>query len=145
MGRVNTPSIREIERTALEEGLRKGSSHAFRMRCQVILLKAAGRKSKEVGDIVRMSEVSVNSWVRRYKQAGIQGLFTKPGRGRKGLIQPVEQAAILAAVKANRQRLSLAKAEWQASRQAGSKPVSRSTFRSFLKALAGDINAFENE
>ena len=144
MGRVNTPSISESARAALEEGLRKGSSHAFRMRCQVILLKAAGRKSKEVGGIVGMSEVSVNSWVRRYKQEGIDGLVTKAGRGRKLLIQASDQGAILAAVKANRQRLSLAKAEWEAARTQGSKPVSRSTFRSFLKALAVDINESAN-
>ena len=92
-----------------------GKSHAARSRCQVILLKSEGRTSKDVGAIVGMCHVSVNSWLKRYNEEGIGGLLTKPGRGRKPSIRPQEdQEAILEAVKANRQRISLAKAEWEA-------------------------------
>jgi transposase len=83
MGRVNTPIITELERLALENGLRTSKSHAFRMRCQTILLKSDGRKSKDVACIVAMSHVSVNSWLKRYKDQGIEGLLTKPGRVEK--------------------------------------------------------------
>ena len=86
MGRVNTPVINKQERARLENGLRSGKSHAFRMRCQAILLKSEGRKSKDVASIVGMCHVSVNSWLKRYRDAAIEGLFTKPGRGRKPLI-----------------------------------------------------------
>ena len=30
-----------------------------------------------------MCNVSVNSWVKRYKSEGIKGLYIKPGRGKK--------------------------------------------------------------
>ena len=73
MGRVNTPVINEAERLALENGLRTSKSHAFRMRCQTILLKSDGRKSKDEASIVALSPVSVNSWLQRYKEEGIQG------------------------------------------------------------------------
>ena len=43
--------------------------------------------------------------------------------------------SILEVVKANRQRLQTAKAEWESE---NSKSVSRDTFRRFLKALADD-------
>ena len=116
------------------------------MRCHTILLKADGRKSKDVGQIVGMCHVSVNSWLERYKTEGINGLVTKPGRGRKPSINKLEdQPAILEAVKANRQRISMAKAEWESQRIEGSKPVGNDAFRNFLKVLAVDINESESE
>jgi transposase len=39
-----------------------------------------------VGEIVGMSYVSVNSWLKRYKREGISGLRIKKGRGRKPLL-----------------------------------------------------------
>lgn len=83
--------------------------------------------------------VSVNSWVARYKAQGIEGLHTTKGRGRKPILQKEEDAArVKEAVKSNRQRLSLAKAEFEAS---SGKQVSLSAFRAFLKALADDSGA----
>eukprot|EP01041_Mallomonas_annulata_P029366 gene29366-51350_t len=82
MGRVNTPILSEGQRTELENGFKTGKSHAYRMRCQCILLKADNRKSKDVGKIVGMCHVSVNSWLYRYISEGIAGLITKEGRGR---------------------------------------------------------------
>jgi transposase len=138
MGRVNTPILTPSQRQALESGLRQGKSHCFRMRCQSILLKSEGRTSAEAGRITGMCNVSVNSWLKRFKQEGISGLYTKPGRGRKPIInEPEDKSAILEAIKANRQRLQTAKAEWEAS---SGKRVSRDTFRNFLKRLADDIN-----
>lgn len=144
MGRVNTPVISEQERASLENGLRIGKSHAMRMRCQAILLKSEGRKSKDVASIVGMSHVSVNSWLKRYKDAGIAGLSTKPGRGRKPLLnKQTDGQAIIEAVQANRSRIAMAKAEWEANRSEAAKPVGRQAFITFLKTLAQDINASE--
>lgn len=136
MGRVNTPILSEVQRTELENGFKTGKSHAYRMRCQCILLKSDNRKSKDVGKIVGMCHVSVNSWLYRYINEGIAGLLTKEGRGRKPKIDRIaDKSSIIEAVKANRQRLQTAKAEWESE---SSKSVSRDTFRRFLKALADD-------
>ena len=86
MGRVNTPILTQSQRQALESGLKEGKRHCFRMRCQSILLKSEGRTSKEVGAITGMSNVSVNSWVKRYKTEGLSGLYTQAGRGRKAIL-----------------------------------------------------------
>lgn len=138
MGRVNTPILTTEQRQELEHGVKHGSRHCFRMRCQSVLLKADGRNSKDVGAITGMRDVSVNSWVKRYNTEGISGLQTKPGRGRKAIISEVEdKPAILAAIKANRQRMRRAKAEWEA--QSGKK-VCDTTFKAFLKTLAENIN-----
>jgi transposase len=137
MGRVNTPSLTSEQGRALVTGFKTGHSHCFRNRCHVILLKAEGRSSKDVGRITGMSHVSVNSWVQRFKQEGITGLSNKAGQGRKPLITKEEESSVLRVVKANRQRLQAAKAEWETE---GGKSVSKSTLRRFLKSLAEDIN-----
>ena len=111
MSRVNTPILDDLARTALERTPKTSSNHALRLRCQVVLLKATGRTSQDVGQVVGLCQVSVNSWVKRYGQEGIEGLKTKPGRGRKPLLSVAQdEAAIWAAGPANRQRIALAKA-----------------------------------
>jgi transposase len=137
MGRVNTPSLTSAQIRELELGLKNGKSHSFRMRCQSILLKSEGLTSKDVGKITGMCNVSVDTWVKRYKFEGISGLTTKPGRGRKAIIEEQDKDAILSAIKANRQRMQTAKAEWE--RQSGKK-VCNNTFKSFFKSLADDIS-----
>lgn len=145
MGRVNTPILTEDQRTELEKLLRTSQKYALRIRCQAILLKADRRTSKDVGAIVGLCNVSVNSWLKRYKEHGMEGLSTKPGRGRKAVLAKEEdQQAVLKAIKANRQRTQFAKAEWEAQRPVGSKAVSRDAFRSFLKDLVADINVSED-
>jgi transposase len=138
MGRVNTPILTATQRQELERGLREGKSHCFRMRCQSVLLKSAGSKSKEAGLVTGMCAVSVNSCVSRYMHEGLSGLCTKQGRGRKRILSETEdKASILLAIKANRQRMRTAKAEWEAS---SGKKVCDTTFKAFLKTLAESIN-----
>lgn len=137
MGRVNKPILLDSERIALESGFKTGITHCFRNRCHVILLKSEGRSSKDVGKITGMSNISVDSWVRRFKQSGIGGLSNKLGQGRKPLLNESDSESILRSIKANRQRLQAAKAEWEAE---SGKLVSRSTLRRFLKSLADDIS-----
>ena len=85
-----------------------------------------------------MTYVSVNTWKRRYREEGIEGLRTKPGRGRKAVLQmEVDKEAVLQAVKANRQRIQTAKAVWE---QETNKAVSLTTFKAFLKVLTDDIS-----
>ena len=142
MGRVNTPLLTEADKAGLENGQKTGTTHAFRTRCHVLLLKATGRTSTEVGKITGMSDVSVNAWVKRYNAFGVEGLKTRAGRGRKPLLTvAADKETVLQSVKANRQRIQTAKAEWE---QQSGKSVSLSTLKSFLKALTVDTSAFEN-
>ena len=132
MSRVNTPILDELARAALEQLHKTSPSHALRLRCQLVLLKAMGRTSHDVWQVVGLCHVSVNSWTRRYRQEGIEGLKTKLGRGRKPLLNLAQdEASVRAAVQANRQRITLAKAEWEAQRASGSPAVGRDTFRAF--------------
>lgn len=74
------------QRAALEKGYRTGASHAFRTRCQMVLLKSERRSSVEVADVLGCCEIVVNNWLRRYEEEGIEGLKTRPGRGRKPIL-----------------------------------------------------------
>lgn len=142
MSRVNTPLLDAAAQAALESAYKQSPNHTLRQRCQLVLLKATGRTSHDVGQVVGLCHVSVNSWLKRYQQEGLKGLETKPGRGRKPLLTAAaDQARIRAAVETNRQRIALAKAEWESQRAAGEPAVSRDTFRAFLKALVADTSA----
>jgi transposase len=138
MGRVNTPKLDASSFEELEKLYKTSQNHSLRKRCQTILLKGQGRSSKDVGEIVGMSHVSVNSWLKRYKREGISGLHIKKGRGRKPLIDlQLEDALVLESIKKHRQRVSRAKSAWE---EATDKAVSKSTFKRFLKSLVEDIN-----
>jgi transposase len=79
-----------------------------------------------------MSHLSVNSWLSRYKPDGLSGLYTRPGRSRKSILNREEaKNSIPEAIKASRQRMRTAKAEWKVT---GGKTVSDSTFKAFFKA-----------
>ena len=86
MSRVSTPQLDESARTALEDVYKQSPNHTLRQRCQLVLLKAAGRASLEVGQVVGLCRVSVDIWVKPYQQEGTNGLQAKPGRGRKPLL-----------------------------------------------------------
>lgn len=142
MSRVNTPILDDVARAALEHTYKTSPNHALRLRAQLVLLKAAGRTSHDVGQVVGLCQVSVNSWTKRYQQEGLDGLKTKPGRGRKPLLTLAQdEESIRAAVQSNRQRLALARAAWQAQRASNRPAVGRDTFRAFLKVLVADSSA----
>ncbi len=138
MGRFIKVELSDEQRAALEKGYRDDPRHAFRLRCQIVLLKSKGRKSKEIAEVLDCCEVAVNNWLKRYKEAGIEGLRTKEGRGRPPILDQQRDARkVRAAVSKHRQRISLAKAELE---QSLSKDFSERTLVRFLKSLVADIN-----
>ena len=112
MSNFKTIELTPDQRAQLETGYRTGESHAFRMRCQIILLKSEMRSSLEVGRIVGCCEMTVNNWLMRYQAEGLEGLGTKPGRGRKPILNAERDLErVKEAVRSNRQRVRLAKAD----------------------------------
>ena len=86
MSRLIILTLTDEERIALEKGSRHGTSHAFRTRCQMILLKADRLPSAQVAEQIGCCMIAVNGWVKRYQAEGIHGLKTKQGRGRKAIL-----------------------------------------------------------
>ena len=84
----------------------------------------------------------VNNWLKRYESEGIEGLRTKPGRGRKPILDDEKDLSkVKQAVIANRQRLSLAKADLEAKL---GKFFSRKTLERYIKNMVAAINESEN-
>jgi transposase len=138
MGKIKIVELTRAQRTALEKGYREGESHAFRVRCQMILLKSEGRTSAETADILGCCEVVVNNWLKRYEAEGMEGLGTRPGRGRKPILDAEKDLArVKAAVQANRQRISMAKAALEA--ETG-KTFSQKTLERYIKNMVLAIN-----
>lgn len=137
MPKITVVELDEAQRSALEQGHRHGSSHSYRRRCQMVLLKSQGRTAQQVIDVVGGCEVVVNNWVRRYQQEGLPGLKTKPGRGRKAILQEGDVEAVRASVGEHRQRLSVAKSELEV---ALGKSFCRKTLADFVKKTVVSIN-----
>jgi transposase len=142
MGKIKTVELTEAQRAALEKGYRTGSSHAFRTRCQMILLKSERRTAVEIADLLGCCEVVVNNWLKRYEAEGIEGLRTKPGRGRKPVLDAENDLeSVKTAVAAHRQRISLAKAELEA--ELG-KSFSTKTLQRYIKNMVLAISESES-
>ena len=98
MGKVKSIILKDSERLELETGFRQGASHCFRMRCRAVLLKSSGLSSNQIGLQTEMSHVSVNFWVKRFIQEGISGLQTRPGRGRKPIMDCTDEEVVRKAI-----------------------------------------------
>ncbi len=138
MGRFIKIILDDNKRTELENGYKNGHSHAFRQHCQMVLLKAEGRKTKEIAAFLGCCQKSVNDWLHRYRQEGVEGLRIKAGRGRKSILsEKADAEKVGAAVSMHRLRISQAKAELE---ETTGKRFSKRTLVRFLKNLVADIN-----
>ncbi len=140
MGKIKVIELTKEQRIELETGYKKGQRHSFRQRCQMILLKSEKRTSLEIESILGCCEMVVNNWTKRYETEGIKGLQTRAGRGRKTILKEVDLEQVKKAVKANRQRISVAKAELEKSL---GKEFSMNSLKRFLKKTTAAINELE--
>lgn len=137
MGKTKKLHLTSEQRSELEKGLKFGSCHRYRMRCQGILLKADGMKGEEIAAIVGYGKIAVYNWVKRYEKDGISALKEKGSRGPKPLMASADIEKVKEAVRKHRESIKTAKAAWQ---EDSKREVSDSTFRRFLELLAQDIN-----
>lgn len=143
MGKTKIVQLSDEQRQELEEGRRTGKSHAFRQRCQIILLKSEKRPSHEIAHFLGCHKITVNEWVKRFEVEGIAGLQMRPGRGRRAILQAsTDLSRVRAAVQRSRQRISLARSELEAELQ---KPFSTTTLKRFLKKTIAASNELESD
>jgi transposase len=142
MGKTKVIELTAARREELENGYRNGQTHSFRQRCQMVLLKSEKRSSLEVVSILGSCEMTVNNWLQRYESEGIEGLRTRPGRGRKAILQAVDLEQVKAAVKQSRQKISVARAELEESL---GKEFSHSSLKRFLKKTLAETLELEKD
>ena len=122
---------------ALEDLYKTASNHSLRQRCKMVLLKSAGYSAKEVAVIAGSNMASVYNWLSRYHADGLAGLRTKPGQGRKPILEEEHVSIVRAAVEQERQRLSQAR---QIIEQNIGRKMSRETLTRFLKVITAVTN-----
>ena len=133
MSRLTRVDLSASERAALEQGSKYGKTHGFRQRCQMILLKACRKPSREIAAQLGCCMVVVNHWVKRYQAEGLEGLHVRKGRGRKPILSSEQDLPVVRrVVQENRQRLRLAQETLQA--ELG-KEFSTTTLKRFLKSI----------
>jgi hypothetical protein len=125
--------LTESDRNELTFGFRSGGNPCFRMRCRAVLLKSEGISSARAGEQTEMTAQSVNGRVRRFETEGTVGLYTRPGRGGKPIMDCSDGEAVRKAIESDRQSVRAAKEAWQVS---SGKEAGDLTFRRFLSALA---------
>lgn len=137
MPRIKTVSITAEQKVALENGVKYGSTPSYRKRCQAILLKGEKRSSLSIAKELGCCEMSVNDWMKRFDEQGLEGLKVAKGRGGKGILQQSDAEAVRRAVQNHAQRLSLAKAELE---QELGRTFSQLTLQRFLKKTVAATN-----
>lgn len=65
-------------------------------RARMVLWRDQGRSANEVAALAGVSRPTVNTWVRRYAEAGLQGLFDQPKPGKPAQVSARVRARILA-------------------------------------------------
>lgn len=141
MGKKRIPQLSEAEIQALENAYRHGKSHAIRLRSHLVLLKNQGHSSKYISTLkgYPKHQGTINNWVSRYEEFGLEGLSNKTGQGRKKILNKEDhELKVKEIVKSERQRLSYAKSLIESELDV---QMSKKTLTRFLKTLAVSINA----
>jgi transposase len=140
MPRIKTLELTNEQIIELDKGAKYGATPSYRMRCQAILLKQKELTSLTVAQQLGCCEVSVNDWMKRFEQYGIEGLKVAKGRGRPSILQQQDLEVIKQAVKENRQRIGLVK---EALEKDLGKEFSQLTLRRFLKKTVDASNGLD--
>lgn len=139
MPRIKIVDATAAQKAALEKGAKYGSTPSFRLRCQAVLLKCDKRTSLSVAKELGCCQISVNDWMKRFADQGIDGLKVAQGRGRKSILhRQSDYEVVRRAVQNSRQRIGMAKAELE--KELG-KEFSQITLRRFLKKMVVVTNA----
>ncbi len=135
--RITEVNLTKKQRVEFEHTLHFDPRPFMRKRCRYILLKAKGRSSKSIAEELSTTVLTVNRWVNRYLKSGMDGLRNKPGQGAKPIMDSSDTEKVIEAIRKDRLSVMKAKERWQG---ATGKEACRSMFRSFLSALAQDLD-----
>ena len=137
MPRIKNLKLTDDQRIALDKGAKYGATPSYRMRCRAILLKENAISSLIVAQQLGCCEMSINDWMKRFEQQGIEGLKVSKGRGRRNILQETDLEAVKRAIKENRQRIGLIKEDLEAELE---KEFSHITLRRYVKKMVAVSN-----
>ena len=77
---------------------RSQSDGRMRIRLQAMVLAKQGRTAEQIAAALGASRRAVQEWVRRYNQAGVEGLQRRPGQGRRQTLSAQERDRLVARI-----------------------------------------------
>ncbi len=130
---INLLSLKLLERI-----YRQSRYHQVRQRAHFLILAGQGIESEELIKIFNVSYKTIYNWINRWELEGMVGLYNKPGRGRKRIFKPEQEAEIREWAKQEprqlKKTLQKIKSEWDIE-------VSSETVKTILINLKNGQNA----
>jgi transposase len=108
-------TIEETEKLMRLSGSQTAAYRQVR-RATMILLAAEGHHFDVIGETVKSSADRVSYWVKRFNEAGLEGLEDKPRPGRERIYSEQERGQIIALARTHPDQLGLAYGRWTSRR-----------------------------
>ena len=140
MAKLIELELSQGEERELLRGQAYGATPSHRNRCALVLLKAQGLSNEKIAAQLGVCEPSVGLWIGRFRRERLLGLVTRPGRGRKSILQKENLEVVREAVNLHRQKLSAAKAQLES--ELG-KSFSSDTLKRFVKKTVALTSGFD--
>lgn len=105
-------TLTDAQRAELEQTFKTTSQGYLRNRCQAVLMAARGRKHGQIAEDLHVHRVTVQDWLRLYRQRGVDGLVIQWGPGQPARIPQALAPEILRWVKEGPQGCGLNRANW---------------------------------
>lgn len=86
---INPLSLKLLERI-----YRQSRYHQVRQRAHFLMLACQGIELEKLMTIFNVSYKTIYNWINRWESKGMIGLYNKPGRGRKRIFKPEQEAEI---------------------------------------------------
>jgi transposase len=116
---ITLPSLTEEQKSELNDLYRTTTVPRLRTRAQIVLLAVEKQLvAQEIGEIVRMSDQAVRTWLKRYQAEGIEGLRDRPRPGTPSKVTPEYVEKLEAAVRRRPRCLDLPFSMWTLQRLA---------------------------
>ena len=98
MARAKKLKLRKNDQEKLKELSQSGTLKARKLnRCRILLLKAQGKSQVEIGKLLKMSPVTVNTICQRYEKEGLSAaLNERPRSGKPSIFSGKQRAKITA-------------------------------------------------
>lgn len=105
-------TLTSAQREELEQTFKTTSERYLRHRCQAVLMAARGRQHGQIAEDLQVHRVTVQDWLRQYRQGGIDGLVIHWGPGQPARIPQALAPEVLKWVKEGPQGCGLNRANW---------------------------------
>ena len=79
-------TLTDAHREELEQTFKTTAERYLRDRCQAVLMAARGRKRGQIAEDLHVHRVTVQDWLRQYRQGGVGGLVIHWGPGQPARI-----------------------------------------------------------